>query len=69
MSYIINRTNDGDAIRLFLEKEIVEVMYKKIFTLILSIALIAWELLGAAIVVIGLLYYNYNTSLEEKLEK
>lgn len=41
MSYIINRTNDGDAIRLFLEKEIVEVMYKKIFTLILSIALIA----------------------------
>ena len=29
----------------------------------------SWELLGAAIVVIGLLYYNYNTSLEQKLEK
>lgn len=45
-----------------------------VFAIILGIIFLkqmpeSWELLGSAIVVIGLLYYNYTTSLEEKEEE
>ena len=44
---------------------------ESVFAIILSFLFLgqiptSWELLGAAIVVIGLLYYNYHTGLEEK---
>ena len=29
----------------------------------------SWEILGAAIVVTGLLYYNYHTGLEQRAER
>ena len=47
---------------------------ESVFAIILSLIFLhqiptSWELLGAAVVVIGLLYYNYNTGLEEKAQK
>ena len=44
---------------------------ESVFAIILSFLFLgqiptSWELFGAAIVVIGLLYYNYHTGLEEK---
>jgi drug/metabolite transporter (DMT)-like permease len=44
---------------------------ESVFAIILSLIFLkeiptSWELLGAVIVVIGLLYYNYHTGLEEK---
>lgn len=45
-----------------------------VFAIILGIIFLgqmpeSWELIGSAIVVVGLLYYNYSTNLEEKEEK
>ena len=45
-----------------------------VFAIILSLIFLrqiptSWEVLGAVIVVIGLLYYNYYTGIEEKKEK
>ena len=44
---------------------------ESVFAIIMSVLFLgqmptSWELLGAAVVVIGLLYYNYNTGLAEK---
>lgn len=46
---------------------------ESVFAIILSVIFLgqtpaSWELIGAAVVVIGLLYYNYNTGLAEKAE-
>lgn len=45
---------------------------ESVFAIVLSFIFLgqiptSWELLGAVIVVIGLLYYNYHTSIEEKM--
>lgn len=47
---------------------------ESVFAIIMSVVLLgqiptSWELLGAAVTVIGLLYYNYNTALAEKQTK
>ena len=47
---------------------------ESVFAIILGIIFLgqmpeSWELLGSAIVVVGLLYYNYSTNLEEKERK
>lgn len=47
---------------------------ESVFAIIMSVVLLgqiptSWELLGAAVTVIGLLYYNYNTALAEKQAK
>lgn len=47
---------------------------ESVFAIILSLIFLrqiptSWELLGAAIVVIGLLYYNYYTGIQERTEK
>ena len=47
---------------------------ESVFAIILGIIFLgqmpeSWELLGSAVVVVGLLYYNYSTNLEQKEEK
>lgn len=47
---------------------------ESVFAIILSFIFLrqiptSWELLGAAIVVIGLLYYNYHTGIRQRAEK
>lgn len=47
---------------------------ESVFAILMSVFLLgqrpeSWELVGSAIVVLGLLYYNYNTALEEKKER